>query len=139
MLNTYKHHHTETYLLYLCPCLDLGLFMSNLCDLSFTFIFSFIMINHVISWVKTSFLFVCFSEYVISFLDHNVEKECEQFFQIFTNSASDCCLAFGLFFANLSLDLLIKKARIAITILKFVNKVVAKIYRNKVLEFKQIT
>ena len=35
------------YLLYLCPCLDLGLFMSYLCDLFFIFIFIFIMINRM--------------------------------------------------------------------------------------------
>ena len=33
------------YLLYLCPGLDLGLFMSHLCDLFFIFIFIFIIIN----------------------------------------------------------------------------------------------
>ena len=36
------------HLLYLCPCLDLGLFMSYLCDLFFIFIFIFIKINHII-------------------------------------------------------------------------------------------
>ena len=37
------------YLSYLCPCLDLGLFMSYLRDLLFIFIFIFIMINCIIS------------------------------------------------------------------------------------------
>ena len=46
------------YLLYLCPCLDLGLFMSYLCDLFFIFIFIFIMINRIISWIQT-YLFFC--------------------------------------------------------------------------------
>ena len=41
------------YLLYLCPCLDLGLFMLYLCDAFFIFIFIFIMINHVISRIQT--------------------------------------------------------------------------------------
>ena len=39
------------YLLYLCSCLDLSLFMSYLCDLFFIFIFIFIMINRIISWI----------------------------------------------------------------------------------------
>ena len=36
LLNTYKYHNTEGLflcLLYLCPCLDLGLFIPYLCDL----------------------------------------------------------------------------------------------------------
>ena len=40
------------YLLYLRPCLDVGLFMLYLCDLFFSFIFIFIMIstsNHMVS------------------------------------------------------------------------------------------
>ena len=45
----YKRHHTKTllYLLYLCICLDLGLFMSNLSDLFFIFTLIFIMINRM--------------------------------------------------------------------------------------------
>ena len=50
-----------------------------------------------------------------------------------------CCVAFASFFANLSLALLIKKACIATIALKFVNKVGAKIYRKRVLEFKRVT
>ena len=46
------------YLLYLCPCLDLGLFMSYLCDLFFIFIFIFIKINRIVSWIQT-YLFFC--------------------------------------------------------------------------------
>ena len=37
------------YLLYLCPCLDLGLFMSYLCDLFFIFVFIFSMVDRIIS------------------------------------------------------------------------------------------
>ena len=48
------------YLLCLCPCLDLGLFMSYLCDLFFIFIFIFIMINSVISSAKTRLRFCLF-------------------------------------------------------------------------------
>ena len=35
------------YLVYLCLCLGLGLFMSHLCDLCFIFSFIFIIINHI--------------------------------------------------------------------------------------------
>ena len=48
------------YLLYLCPCLDLGLFMSYLCDLFFIFTFIFIMINRIISWIQIQFSFCLF-------------------------------------------------------------------------------
>ena len=43
------------YLLYLCLCLNLGLFMSYLCDLFFIFIIIFIRINHIISWIHLFF------------------------------------------------------------------------------------
>ena len=36
------------YFLYLCPYLDLGLFLSYLCDLFFIFVFILTMINHII-------------------------------------------------------------------------------------------
>ena len=41
------------YLLYMCPCLDVGLFMSYLCDLCFFFLFIFIMTNRIIWWIQT--------------------------------------------------------------------------------------
>ena len=48
------------YVLYLCPCLDLGLLMSYLCDLFFIFIFIFIIINCIISWIQTPLFFCLF-------------------------------------------------------------------------------
>ena len=54
------------YSLYLCPCLDLGLFfmvpsfMSCICDIFFIFIFIFITINRIISWIRTHLLFCLF-------------------------------------------------------------------------------
>ena len=47
LFNIYKHQHTETLcnLLYLCPCLELDLFMSYICDLFFIYIFIFIIIT----------------------------------------------------------------------------------------------
>ena len=44
------------YLLYLCPCLNLGLFMSYLYDLFSLFIFIFIMINWIISRIQSKFV-----------------------------------------------------------------------------------
>ena len=52
LFNTYKLHrmrHLIIYLLYLCSRLDLGLFISYLCDLFFIFVFIFIMTTRVIS------------------------------------------------------------------------------------------
>ena len=46
------------YLLYLCPCLDLVLFMSYLCDLFFFFFSIFIMINCTISRIQTDLFFL---------------------------------------------------------------------------------
>ena len=43
------------FLLYLYPFLVLHLFMSYLCDPSFMFIFIFIMISHIISWISHLF------------------------------------------------------------------------------------
>ena len=63
------------YLLYLCSCTDLGLFMLYLCDLgffvsiwfSFPF-FIFIMINHIIWWKQTYlFFFLFFTIYFVNF------------------------------------------------------------------------
>ena len=48
------------HLLYLCPWLDLGLFMSYLYDLFFIFIFIFVMINRITSWIQTHVFFRLF-------------------------------------------------------------------------------
>ena len=62
------------YLLYLCPCLDLCLFMSYLCDLSFIFIFVMMnLINAEALRYSSGYL----SEYVQSFLDDSVDEGCE--------------------------------------------------------------
>ena len=65
------------YLLYLCPCLVLGLFKSYLCDL-FSFSSSFSLIDKY----RHACSFAYFLEYVPSFLNDNL-------------SASGCCLAFA--------------------------------------------
>ena len=48
------------YLLYLCPCLPLGLFMPYLRESIFIFVFIFIMINCIISWIQTCLFFCLF-------------------------------------------------------------------------------
>ena len=48
------------YLLYLHPYLDVGLFMSYLCDLFLIFIFIVIVINCIISWIQIHLLFSLF-------------------------------------------------------------------------------
>ena len=48
------------YLLYLCPCLHLGLFMPYLRESIFIFVFIFIMINCIISWIQTCLFFCLF-------------------------------------------------------------------------------
>ena len=48
------------YLLYLCPCLHLGLFMPYLRESIFIFVFIFIMINCIISWIQTCLSFCLF-------------------------------------------------------------------------------
>ena len=63
------------YLIYLCPCLDLDLFKSYLCNLFFNFRLIFIVVNHVISLKQTHLLFANFPEYFLFFLDDNVDEE----------------------------------------------------------------
>ena len=67
------------YLLSVCPCLGLGLFVSYLCDLFFIFIFIFIMINSIISWVQTGLFFCLFFRICLLFLHDNVDEECKYF------------------------------------------------------------
>ena len=64
------------YLVYLCPCLGLDLFMSYLCDQFFTFSLIFILINHITSFKQRHFS-VHFLEYLLLFLDDNVDDESE--------------------------------------------------------------
>ena len=76
--NTYKHHYTDIlYLVYMCPCLGLGLFMSYFCDLFFISSLIFIAINHITSWKQAQLFSVHFLEYLRVFLDNNVDEESE--------------------------------------------------------------
>ena len=65
------------YLLYLCPCLHLGLFMPYLRESIFIFVFILIMINCIISWMQTCLFFCFFLEYVLLLLDDNVDEQCQ--------------------------------------------------------------
>ena len=65
------------YLLYLCPCLDLGLFMSHLCDLCFIFVLISIVINHITSFKQTCSVFCTLFTMSPIFLDSNGVEERE--------------------------------------------------------------
>ena len=95
------------YLVYLCPCLDLSLFISRLCDPFFIFSLIFIAINQRNSFKQAYLFFAYFLEYLLLCLDYNENGESEQF----SNGkglALGCCLAFAWFFPNFSVTLLIK-------------------------------
>ena len=64
-------------LVYLCPCLDLFLFMLYLCDPFFIFSLIFIIINHIISLKQDTLVFVHFLEYLILVSDNNTDEETE--------------------------------------------------------------
>ena len=49
--------------------------MSYVCDLLFIFSFIFIAINHVTSFKQPHCFFVYFLEYLLLFLDENVDKK----------------------------------------------------------------
>ena len=71
LLNTNKHIILRHFLclVYLFQCLDLGLFMSYLCDLFFIIVFFFILINHIFSLKQTHFL-----EHALLFLDDHMDE-----------------------------------------------------------------
>ena len=82
------------YLVYLYLCLDLGLFMSYLCDLFYIFSLVFIVINHVTSFKQTYLFFVHFLEYLLLLLDDIVDEESKKFSNS-KSSVSGCYLAFS--------------------------------------------
>ena len=65
------------------------------------------VISHITSFKQTYLFYVHFLEYLLLFLEDNLDEEREQFLNS-KSSASGCCLDFALFFANFSLALLIK-------------------------------
>ena len=80
LLDSYKHLYTETvlYMQYLCPYLGLGLFLSYLCDLFFIFIFILILINQSHGNMALC-VFRHFIEYLLLFLDDDMDKKCGYF------------------------------------------------------------
>ena len=82
------------YLVYLYLCIDLGLFMSYLCDLFYIFSLVFIVINHVTSFKQTYLFFVHFLEYLLLLLDDIVDEESKKFSNS-KSSVSGCYLAFS--------------------------------------------
>ena len=95
------------HLVYLRPCLGLGVFMSYLCILFLFFSLISIVINHITSLNQMYLFFCLFLEYLLLFLNDNVDED-GKWFSNSKNSASGCCLAFAWYFANFSLALLIK-------------------------------
>ena len=61
------------YLVYLSPCVGLSLFMLYLYDLVFIFHLIVIVINHIIALKHVDFFFTWFLEYLLLFLDNNVD------------------------------------------------------------------
>ena len=79
LLNTSNHLHNDRHILnlvYLGPCLGLGLFMSYLCDLFFIFSLTFIGVTHIASLKPTNLFFVHFLEYLL-FSNDNMDEETE--------------------------------------------------------------
>ena len=98
-------------LVYLCTCLNLGIFMSYLCNLFFIFNLIFIIINHITSFKQTYLVFVhVFLEYLLIFLNYNVGEE-SKWFSNSKSSVSGCCLAVAcLIFCQFQLGVTYKKA-----------------------------
>ena len=90
------------YFAYLCPCLGLG--VSYLCDLYFIFSLILIVINHITSLKQTRLFCVRFLEYLLIFLDDNLDQENKYY----SNTESSASLV--QYFADFSLAFLIKKS-----------------------------
>ena len=76
-----NHHYNETHILnlvYLCPCLDLGLFMSNLYNLFFIFSLNFHVIDYMTSFNQTYLFFAHFFEYLVLILDNNMDEASDE-------------------------------------------------------------
>ena len=67
--------------------------MQYVCDLFFIFILSLFVINHITSSKQKYLFFLLFLEYLLLFLDDNVDNENEQLSNS-KSSALACCLAF---------------------------------------------
>ena len=132
LLSTYKYH-TEILFIFtiFVPKSRRRSIYVYICDILFTLIFIFNMINRIISWIQTHLLFY-FLEYVLLFFDNNVDKECE-YFSNSESSAPGRCLAFAWFFANSSLALLIKVLLVKVLLInKTCNRMTSK--KEKLIE-----
>ena len=69
------------------------------------------MSNCIIPWIETHLFFYLIFQYVLLFMDDNVDEE-REYFSNSTSSALICHLAYAWFFANFSLALLISVADI---------------------------
>ena len=99
-LNTYKHHHPKTFLIF-----TLFVSMSRRRPVYILSVWS--IFNLYLYFYRHTSSFIYFLEYVLLFFDDNVDEECKQF----SNSRSlaiGCCLTFAWFFGNFRLALLIK-------------------------------
>ena len=65
------------YLVYLCPCLSLGLFMSYLCHLFFILRLIFIVTDYITPFKQTYLFFIHFLEYALLFLGDNLDEDKE--------------------------------------------------------------
>ena len=76
------------YSVYLCSCLSLVLFMSNLFDPFYIFSLIFIIFHHIISLKQTRVFFAQFSERLIIVLNDNMDEESKQFSKSTSTSTS---------------------------------------------------
>ena len=99
------------YLVYLYPCLGLGLSMPYLCDLFLVFSLIFIAINHITSFKQTYLFFEHILEYLLLFLMIIWMKKVNNFqrAKVQLQAASGRCLAFACF---LPISVLLIKKRV---------------------------
>ena len=110
MLNMYKYHHTETLFTFTISVVHVQVqaYFSRIYVIYFSFLSSFSLGLNVQSHeYRPNCSFAYFLEYVPIFLDDKLDEE-RKTLSSSKNPASKACLAFASFFANFSLDLLIK-------------------------------
>ena len=96
-----NHYYAAIFFLFsiFFPCLSLGLFKSYICDLLLIFTIVFIVINHIMSLKQTHWFFLEVLEYLLLFLDDNMDEENESFFQ-YQMFCLRVLLSFCLFFCQ---------------------------------------
>ena len=96
------------YLVYLCPCQRLGLFMSYLLDLFFIFSLIFFAINLIFSF-KQTYLFFAHFQNISYYLWMITWMKKPHNFLIAKVQPQPCCLAFAQFFLPISAWYLLTK------------------------------